>query len=93
VPDGPRGVARLVAGIAGRRPVFVTVTPTTGPEPHTDVCLWHLLAGHPALPITLDPREFAGGRWWARPRIESSDPALFDPNMGRFLAKIRSGPG
>ncbi len=50
----------------------------------------HRLAGHPALPIALDPREFAGGHWWAGPRIESSDPALFDPNMGRFLAKIRS---
>jgi 8-oxo-dGTP diphosphatase len=25
--------------IAGRRPVFVTVTPTVGPDPHTDVSL------------------------------------------------------
>ena len=44
-------------------------------------------------PIALDPREFAEGRWWAGPQIESTSPARFDPNMGRFLAKIRSTLG
>ncbi len=78
--------------IAGRRPVFVTVTPTVGPDSHTDVSLWYLLAGHPAMPIVLDPREFSGGRWWTGPQLESADPALFDPNMGRFLAKVRGQP-
>lgn len=76
--------------IAGRQPVFVTVTRTTGPDPHTDVSLWFLLAGHPGMPVVLDPREFAGGRWWTRPELESADPALFDPAMGRFLAKLGS---
>jgi hypothetical protein len=47
----------------------------------------------PAAPIALDPREFAGGRWWAGSQIESTSPARFDPNMGRFLAKIRSTLG
>jgi 8-oxo-dGTP diphosphatase len=75
--------------IAGRRPVFVTATRTTGPDAHTDVSLWYLLAGHPEMPVVLDPREFAGGRWWTRPELESAGPALFDPNMGRFLAKLR----
>ena len=42
----------------------------------------------PALPIALDQREFAGGRWWTGAQIESSSPEEFDPNMGRFLAKI-----
>ncbi len=78
--------------IAGRRPVFVTIARTTGPDRHTDVSLWYLLAGSPALPIAPDPREFAGGRWWTGPQIESADPALLDPNMGRFLAKIRGQP-
>jgi 8-oxo-dGTP pyrophosphatase MutT (NUDIX family) len=73
--------------IAGRRPVFVAVTRTRGSDTHTDVTLWYLLAGSPALPITLDPREFADG-----PQLDSAAPALFDPNMGRFLAKIRDQP-
>ncbi|HET9971227.1 MAG TPA: NUDIX domain-containing protein [Streptosporangiaceae bacterium] len=74
--------------MAGRRPVFVTATPATGPAPHTDVSLWYLLAGFPGMPIVLDPREFAGGRWWTGPDLDSADPARFDPNMGRFLAKV-----
>jgi 8-oxo-dGTP pyrophosphatase MutT (NUDIX family) len=78
--------------IAGRRPVFVAVTRTKGSDPHTDVTLWYLLAGNPALPIALDRREFAGGRWWTREQLESAAPALFDPAMGRFLAKIRVQP-
>jgi 8-oxo-dGTP diphosphatase len=78
--------------VAGRRPVFVTVTPTVGLDSHTDVSLWYLLAGHPGMPIVLDLREFSGGRWWTRPQLESADPALFDPAMGRFLAKVRGQP-
>jgi 8-oxo-dGTP diphosphatase len=78
--------------IAGRRPVFVTVTPTVGPDPHTDISLWYLLAGEPGMAIALDPREFSGGCWWTRPQLESADPALFDPEMGRFLAKVRGQP-
>jgi 8-oxo-dGTP diphosphatase len=74
--------------IAGRRPVFVAVARTTGADSHTDVVLWYLLAGRRALPLALDPREFAGGCWWLASQIESADPALFDPNMGRFLAKL-----
>ena len=75
--------------IAGRRPVFVTVTRTRTPDSHTDVSLWYLLAGYPGMPLVLDPREFAGGCWWTGPELDSADPARFDPNMGRFLAKVR----
>jgi 8-oxo-dGTP diphosphatase len=79
--------------IAGARPTFITVTPTRGPVPHTDVSLWYLLAGNPAMTITLDAREFAGGRWWSAAEIESATPTRFDPHLGRFLAKIRSAYG
>lgn len=54
--------------LAGEQPVFLTVTPTVpsaADAGHTDVSLWYLLAGHRALPVTLDPREFSGGRWWS----------------------------
>jgi hypothetical protein len=42
------------------------------------------------MPIMLDPREFAGGRWWTAAEIDSADPALLDPHFGRFIAKIRA---
>jgi 8-oxo-dGTP diphosphatase len=85
--------------LAGMVPFFVTVTQTVGrvggPDgaayrSHTDVSLWYLLTGRVGMPIMLDPREFAGGRWWTGPEIQSADPGLFDPCLGRFVAKLRS---
>jgi hypothetical protein len=57
---------------------------------HTDVSLWYVIAGHPGLPVVLDHREFAGGRWWTAAELEAASPALFDPHLGRFLAKVRA---
>ncbi len=72
-------------------PVFVTVTRTVGlGRGHTDVSLWYVISGNAQSPIRLDPREFAGGRWWTAAEMESADPAMFDPHFGRFTAKIRS---
>ena len=69
--------------IAGRRPVFVTVTRTTRPglRTRTSACgtCW---PGSPGMPIVLDPREFAGGRWWTGPQLESADPAPVRPGHG-----------
>jgi hypothetical protein len=39
--------------------------------------------------ITLDPREFAGGRWWTTAEIAAADPDGFEPHLGRFIAKAR----
>jgi 8-oxo-dGTP diphosphatase len=95
--DTARREAREELGIeadfvaAGPRPVFLTVTRTVGTGPsHTDVSLWYVIAGHPGLPVVLDHREFTGGRWWTVPELEAASPALFDPHLGRFLAKIRA---
>ncbi|HEY2549537.1 MAG TPA: NUDIX hydrolase [Streptosporangiaceae bacterium] len=77
--------------IAGPAPVFLTVTRTAGAGRHTDVSLWYVISGNASSPIRLDDREFAGGRWWAPAELQSADPAMFDPHLGRFLAKIRSG--
>lgn len=77
--------------IIGPLPAFVTVTCTRGVTGgHTDVSLWYMISGNPRSPIRLDPREFAGGRWWTAAELESADPALFDPHLGRFTAKVRS---
>lgn len=87
--------------IAGQAPFFLTVTETVSVaglkasesdraahRAHTDVSLWYLLAGHRGMPIILDPREFGGGRWWSAAEVRSSDPAFFDPCLGRFVAKL-----
>jgi 8-oxo-dGTP diphosphatase len=79
--------------LAGEQPVFLTVTrtvPSATDAGHTDVSLWYLLAGNPELTITLDPREFSGGRWWSAAQIEAAGPGRFDPHLGRFLAKVSS---
>ena len=52
-PDGCRRGLEADFSIAGRRPVFVAIARTTGPDRHTDVSRWYLLAGCPALPIAL----------------------------------------
>jgi 8-oxo-dGTP pyrophosphatase MutT (NUDIX family) len=75
--------------IIGARPLFVTVTPTVDGG-HTDVSLWYVISGNAQSPIRLDPREFAGGRWWTVAELDSADPARFDPHFGRFTAKLRS---
>jgi 8-oxo-dGTP diphosphatase len=88
--------------LAGALPFFVTVTQTVGlaGEPdqaaagsHTDVSLWYLLAGTVGMLIAADPREFAAGRWWTQPEIQSAGPGQFDPCLGRFLAKLRTFAG
>jgi 8-oxo-dGTP diphosphatase len=52
--------------------------------------LWYVISGNPRLPITLDPAEFSGGRWWTAAEIGSASPAIFDPHFGRFIGKLRS---
>jgi 8-oxo-dGTP diphosphatase len=77
--------------IAGERPVFLTATRTRTvalDAGHTDVSLWYAMSGDRQMTLMLDEREFAGGRWWSAAEIESADPALFDPHLSRFLAKI-----
>lgn len=76
--------------IIGALPAFVIVIRTGGVTGgHTDVSLWYMISGSPRSPFELDPREFAGGRWWTAAELESADPALFDPHLGRFTAKVR----
>jgi 8-oxo-dGTP diphosphatase len=76
--------------VAGPRPAFLTVTATVGQGRHTDVSLWYVLAGDRQTPITLDQREFTGGRWWTPAEIAAADPAAFEPHLARFLAKAAS---
>jgi 8-oxo-dGTP diphosphatase len=76
-----------------RAPVFLTATETVGPPErrHVDVSLWYLLRGSRQDLLTPDPVELAGFRWWTPQELVAADPGLFDPHLGRFLAKARHG--
>lgn len=68
-------------------PLMVTVTETVGiTSGHTDVSLWYAVRASKADPISFDAAEFNQVRWFhfAQVPLERSD-----PNLGRFLAKVR----
>lgn len=77
------------------RPLLVTVTPTSGPpgSRHVDVTLWYGFVVDSTWRPTLDRREASDARWWSPSEIAGTDPARFDPHLGRCLAKLRGrGP-
>jgi 8-oxo-dGTP diphosphatase len=73
------------------RPFFVTVTPTVGPHRHDDVSLWFVLAGDRDAPLNPDPREYRGVRWFPLDSPDDWPADRFDPEMGRFVRKVKSG--
>ncbi|MFB9447052.1 NUDIX domain-containing protein [Dactylosporangium vinaceum] len=75
------------AGLA-RSPSLLTVTPTRGPDRHTDVSLWYLLVCTGDEPLHPDPGEFHAVRWWTRDDLAAADPGRFDPHFSRFLATL-----
>lgn len=85
------GVAAVPVPWAGTAPLFVTVTSTRPPGSHTDVSLWHLVAvGRDDPRLRPDEREFAEVRW-ADPGAVLTEPLEgLDPNMHRFVTKLRA---
>ena len=92
MPDGPRGVARIVAAVepfdevehAQQADVLAWLDSTPDVYRHTDVSLWYLLAGSPALPIALDPREFARRALVDRAADRILEPRTVRPEHGPF---------
>ncbi len=83
------GIEARFSPLTGCRPLFVTVTETVpSADAHVDVSLWYLLNCAAGEPLTPDEREFSGVRWWPRTAIATAAPALFDPHLGRMLAKL-----
>lgn len=72
------------------RPHFITVTTTNGQGEHTDVSLWYLLKADEATPLTIEPGKFAEVRWWGIDEVLHSPIALFDPELHRFIGKLRN---
>jgi 8-oxo-dGTP diphosphatase len=92
--EHPAGTARRELteelGVTGAadRPTFLTVTRTVGIDHgHTDVGLWFPVTVPRSTHLTPDDGEFTGVRWWSRAEIAATDPAEFDPNLGRYLGK------
>lgn len=73
----------------GSAPLFVTVTETAGRSArHTDVSLWFVFAARASEPITPDPREFAGARWWPFDQVGADPEVPFEPHLCRALDKL-----
>jgi 8-oxo-dGTP diphosphatase len=77
-------------GEEGEGPFFLTVTPTNDATSHLDVDLWFVLNLNRETRLTPDPREFNGVRWFALGEQRDWPADRYDPEMGRFAAKLRS---
>ncbi len=81
-------------GIAPSRaitaPLMVTWTVTVGlTAGHVDVSLWYVVPAARSNPVRFDEQEFLSVRWF---RFDDIPLERSDPQMKRFLAKLRSAP-
>ena len=70
-------------------PHFVTVTQTNGQGQHTDVSLWYILQASESTPLVIEPGKFADVRWWGVDQILQTPLEQFDPELHRFIAKMK----
>ncbi|GAA1246558.1 NUDIX hydrolase [Oryzihumus leptocrescens] len=84
------GIAASFPAWLGEKAFFLTVTETVGDPSvrHVDVSLWFVLQGDRRQALTPDPGEFRAVRWWTPQEVTEADPAIFDPHLGRMLAKL-----
>ncbi len=69
-------------------PLMVTVTQTVGfTSGHTDVSLWYPVMRSRREPLAYDESEFNQVRWFHFAEVPHG---RTDPNLGRFLAKLRA---
>jgi 8-oxo-dGTP diphosphatase len=83
------GVSAAFHVAIGPRPLMVSQATTVGRSAgHTDVSLWYVLEGDAGTPLAGDTRELAGWRWWTFDEVLAADPAVLDPHLPRFTAKL-----
>lgn len=69
-------------------PLMVTCTTTVGVSAgHTDVSLWYVVQRDSGRSLKIDQNEFESARWF---RFAEIPVGRCDPNLGRFVAKLRS---
>jgi 8-oxo-dGTP diphosphatase len=76
------------AEFADDKPLFLTVTPTNGPESHLDVSLWFVVRVARKAQLNPDPREFKDVRWFDVDERRDWPTGQYDPEMRRFAAKL-----
>lgn len=85
------GVAASFLPGIGARPLMVSQTTTVGLSAgHIDVSLWYVVDGDAEATVAGDAREFAGWRWWTFQEVLAADPAVLDPHLQRFTAKLQA---
>jgi 8-oxo-dGTP pyrophosphatase MutT (NUDIX family) len=82
------GITAAFHPLTGRKPFFLTVTPTVGPHSHVDVSLWFVLACDRDAGLHPDPGEYRGVDWFALDSPQGWPAGRFDPHMGRFARKL-----
>lgn len=87
---GPK--AAMVASVA-MMPLFITATPTRGEGRHVDISLWYVVAGDERMWLDPDPREFTAHRWQSFDSVLATDDAELDPELHRFVGKLKSRLG
>ncbi|MFA5962084.1 MAG: NUDIX domain-containing protein [Parcubacteria group bacterium] len=88
------GIEPAPAFGASEIPLFITVTETVGLTPgHIDVSLWYVFKGDSSLKINDETdefkKEFGGYHWLGFEEILSMSIEEFDPNMHRFVEKLK----
>jgi 8-oxo-dGTP pyrophosphatase MutT (NUDIX family) len=71
------------------KPQFITVTRTQEQGQHTDVSLWYAVKGDPTAELVIEPGKFAEVRWWDIDEVLASPIEQFDPELHRFLKKLK----
>lgn len=78
----------LVADFVWPAPIFLTVTETKGLSAgHTDVSLWFVLRGDPAIPLTYDDVEFHAVAWFPFDQLPAD---RCEPHLERFVTKLQT---
>ncbi|RQO60497.1 NUDIX hydrolase [Paucibacter sp. KBW04] len=70
-------------------PLFITITETVGlTAGHRDVSLWYLVKSRREVELVFEREEFHSLRWFS---LADLPLGKSDPQLGRFVAKLRSG--
>ena len=86
--------ARAVpSAVSGKDPFFLTITPTRGPGPHTDVSLWYLLQFEVGEITSFDEDEFEAIKWLPLRQVLAEPRDTLDPHMHRFTSKLMTALG
>jgi 8-oxo-dGTP diphosphatase len=71
-------------------PFFLTANPTLGAQSHVDVSMWFVLDCGRAAALQPDPREFRSVRWYNIDEQPGWSANQFDPQMNRFIRKLKA---